>query len=336
MIKRIFLVLLSVGIGVFALMNTHANAQTKDQPILIKGVTAFPRTHVNNDPVPLFIEEVNKRAQGRLKIDWLGGPEVFAAFDQIHAVKAGTVDMIIYYPFAYMKSLMPEAEAKGLSQLPEWDERKSGAFELWIEIFEKRVNAKYLGRFHNNINFHVYSNKRFEKIADFKGVNIRTMPLYIPFMRGLGANPVTLPPTEMYTSMERGVVDGFMWPRWGITGFGMQEVTKFLVEPGVFQIEPATMINLDRWKKIPKDLQDILMETMKEYEQIATKRVFALVEQEDKVREKAGMRTIRLLPEEGEKFIKLAYDTTWEQIIKVAPEYGPKLRKASSKAALSK
>ncbi len=330
--KKMFWFLL-IGVLIFSFLPIEVKAQ----PIIIKAVTAFPKTHPNNDPVPLFVDEVNKRAQGKLKIEWLGGPEVFAPFDQIHAIKAGTIDMNLYYPFAYMKSLMPEAEAKGLSELPEWDERKTDAFSLWTEIFEKRVNAKYLGRFHNNLTFHVYSNKRFEKISDFKGANIRVMPLYIPFMRALGANPVTIPPTEMYTSMERGVVDGFMWPRWGITGFGMQEVTKFLLEPGVFQMEPATMINLDRWKRIPKDLQDLLLETMKEYEQIATDRMFKIkIAEEDKVREKAGMKTIKLLPEEAEKFIKIAYDSTWEQIIKAAPEYGPKLRKASSKAALKR
>jgi TRAP-type C4-dicarboxylate transport system substrate-binding protein len=116
------------------------------QTIVLKAVTAFPKTHLNNDPVPAFVEDVNKRAQGKLRIDWLGGPEVFAAFDQITALKAGTVDMILYYPFGYMKSLMPEADAKGLSELAEWEERKSGAFEVWTEIFEKRVNAKLSGQ----------------------------------------------------------------------------------------------------------------------------------------------------------------------------------------------
>ena len=327
--KKVYSIFLLLGILMSVLMSTNADCQTA---IVLKGVTAFPKTHPNNDPVPFFIEEVNKRTQGRLKMEWLGGPEVFASFDQIHALKAGTIDMILYYPFGYMKSVMPEAEAKGLSQLPEWEERKTGAFELWTEIFEKRVNAKYLGRFHNNITFQVYSNKRFEKIGDFKGTNIRTMPLYIPFIRSLGANPVTLPPTEIYTSMERGVVDGFMWPRWGITGFGLQEVTKFIIEPGVFQMEPATMVNLDRWKKIPRDLQDLVMATMIEYEQIASKRAFTLMDQEYKKMEQAGMKTIKLPPEDGDKFYKLAYDTTWEQILKAAPEYGPKLRKAMSKA----
>jgi len=328
---KVSIVLLLVGI-----LSLFMISIATSQPIVLKGVTAFPKNHPNNDPVPLLMEEINKKTQGKIKMEWLGGPEVFAAFDQIHALKAGTIDMIFYYPFGYMKSVMPEAEAKGLSQLAEWEERKTGAFELWTEIFEKRVNAKYLGRLHNSIPFNVYSNKRFERIADFKGATIRTMPLYIPFIKALGANPVTLPPTEIYTSMERSVVDGFMWPRWGITGFGLQEVTKFLIEPGVFQMEPATMINMDRWKKIPKDLQDIVMETTKECELIAATRVAALLQKEDQIREKAGMKTVKLVPEDAERFVRLAYDTTWEQVIKSAPEYGPKLRKATTKAALPK
>lgn len=177
--KKVFLILLSILFLAISLLAIEINAQ----PIVIKGVTAFPKTHLNNDPVPFFIEEVNKRAKGRLRIDWLGGPEVFASFDQIHALKAGTIDMIIYYPFGYMKSLMPEAEAKGLSELAEWDERKTRAFELWTEIFEKRVNAKYLGRFHNNLNFQIHMNKKIEKIEDFRGLTIRTMPLFNHLLR---------------------------------------------------------------------------------------------------------------------------------------------------------
>ncbi len=141
--KKNFLIFLFIGLLVLPFLVIEVNAQ----PIIIKGVTAFPKTHLNNDPVPLFIEEVNKRAQGRLRMDCLGGPEVFASFDQIHALKGGTIDMLLYYPFAFMKPVMPEAEAQGLSELAAWEERKSGLFELWAEIFEKRANAKYLGSF---------------------------------------------------------------------------------------------------------------------------------------------------------------------------------------------
>jgi TRAP-type C4-dicarboxylate transport system substrate-binding protein len=320
------------GILIFTFIVPEANAQ----PIVLKAVTAFPKNHLNNDPVPILVEKVNARAQGKLKIDWVGGPEVIASFDQIHAVKGGTIDMNLYYPFGYMKSVMPECEAKGLSELAEWEERKTGAFELWGEIFAKRANAKYLGRLHNLVPFMVFSNKKIEKIDDFKGMKIRVMPLYIPFMKALGAAPITIPPTEIHTAMERGVVDGFMWPNVGMVSWGLQEVTKYVIEPGVFQMEPATMVNLDKWNKIPKDMQTLMMDIMEDMEYIATMRNALIVEKEDRIRKKAGMKTIQLPPDEAEKFRKICYEKTWELVIKNAPEYGPKLRQLSSKKALPK
>jgi TRAP-type C4-dicarboxylate transport system substrate-binding protein len=324
------------GLVIIGFLFGFAVTDVESAPIVLKAVTAFPKNHLNNDPVPIFVDKVNKRAAGKLKIDWVGGPEVIKSFDQALAVKAGTIDMNLYYPFGYMKPIMPEAWAKGLTELAEWEERKTGAFELWGEIFEKRVNAKYLGRMHNLVPFMVFSNKKIEKVDDFKGMKIRVMPLYIPFMKALGASPITIPPTEIYTSMERGVVDGFMWPNVGMISWGLQEVTKYVIEPGVFQMEPATMINMAKWKKIPKDMQDLLMEVMEDIEYIGTMRNALIVEKEDRIRKKAGMKTITLPPGEDEKFRKICLDKTWEFVIEGCPEYGPKLRKASSKAALPK
>jgi len=303
-------------------------------PVVIKAITAFPKNHLNNDPVSMFIDKVNSRAEGKVKIDWIGGPEVIATFDQIHALKAGTIQMILYYPFGYMKSVMPEAECKGLTQLAEWEERKTGAYDVWCEIFEKRVNAKYLGRFHSLLPFTVFSNKKIEKVDDFKGLKMRVMPLYIPFLKALGASPVTIPPSEIYTSMERGVVDGFMWPNVGMASFGLQEVTKYQMEPGVFQMEPATMINLDAWKKIPADAQAIIMDVMKDMEYIASMRNGLIEEKELGIRAAAGMQTMTLSPAEAEKFRNVAYEETWKVVIQNAPEYAPKLRELSSRSAL--
>jgi len=284
--KRIALLLISI-----LLVLTFSIKNVQSAPIVIKAVTAFPKNHLNNDPVPIFVDKVNKRAQGKVKIDWIGGPEVIKTFDQIHALKAGTMDMLLYYPYGYMKPLMPEAWAKGLTELAEWEERETGAFQLWQEIFEKRVNAKYLGRLHNLLPFMVFSNKKIQRIEDFKGMKMRVMPLYIPFLKALGAAPVTIPPTEIYTSMERGVVDGFMWPNVGMISFGLQEVTKYVLEPGVFQMEPATMVNMNKWKQIPEDLQALIMEIMKDMEYIGTMRNELIVRKEDRIRKEAGMET---------------------------------------------
>ena len=139
---------------------------------------------------------------------------------------------------------------------------------------------------------------------------------------------------EIYTSMERGVVDGFMWPNVGVISWGLQEVTKYVIDPGVFQMEPATMINMEKWKKIPKDMQVLLDEIMQDMEYIATMRNTLIEAKEDAVRKKAGMKTLQLPPGEAEKFVKICYDNTWDFVIQSAPEYGPKLRELSSKKAV--
>ena len=309
-------------------------ATAHSAPLVIKAVTAFPQNHLNNDPVPMFIEKVNARTEGRVKIDWVGGPEVIGTFDQVHALKAGTIDMILYYPFGYMKSVMPESWCKGLTRLAEWEERETGAYDLWCEIFEKRVNAKYLGRFHSLLPFTVFTNKKIEKVSDFKGLKMRVMPLYIPFLKALGASPVTIPPSEIYTSMERGVVDGFMWPNVGMASFGLQEVTKYQLRPGVFQMEPATMINLDTWKKIPKEAQETIISVMKDMEYIASMRNELIEKKEEAIRAEAGMEDLVLPPAEAEKFKKICYDETWKYVTEMAPEYAPRLRELTSPDAL--
>jgi TRAP-type C4-dicarboxylate transport system substrate-binding protein len=327
-----FSILLSVAFIVF---NTSA-LQAKENAIVLKGITAFPMNHLANDPVPIFIDKINKRANGRLKIEWIGGPEVIKSFDQAHALKAGTVDLILYYPFAYMKSLVPVAEAKALSELTPWEERKSGAFDLLSKILAEKANVKFLGSLHGYVGYSIYSKKKIEKLEDFQGMKIRAQPLYVPLIKALGATPTSMPAPDIYTAMERGVVDGFIWPRVGMISWGLQEVAKYVVEPSFFRMGQATMMNLDKWNAIPADLQEMMMDEMQDMEYIGIMRNIMLQEYEDNVRKSAGMEYVQLSPADAEKFKKLAYEKTWELVIKMAPQDGPELKRLFSKKALQK
>jgi TRAP-type C4-dicarboxylate transport system substrate-binding protein len=305
----------------------------KAAPVTLKAVTFLPFNHPNVDPwVKMMVDRVNKESKGELTIKWLGGPEVIGSYDQTNALKTGVVDMLPYHPFGYMAPVMKEGNAGGLTQLAGWEERNSGAFDLWDTIFQKRVNAKYLGRSHTGpgLPFWVYTNFKVEKIEDFKGKILRVMPLYIPWLKAMGASTVTTPPGEIYTSIERKVIDGFVYP-FGIVSWGLQEVTKYRVEPGVFTMEAACMVNLDTWKKIPKHLQNILLDVMEDFEYIGYAQQVVRVELERETMIKAGMTMISLPPSEAKKFRDLAYNITWEQVIKDCPEYGPKLREMTTR-----
>ncbi len=246
------------------------------------------------------------------------------------------IDIQLYTPFPYMKSLLPVAEAKALAELTQWEQRESGAFDLLSDILAKRVNAKYLGSLHSYVGYHIYTNKKIEKLDDFKGVKIRAQPLYVPLLKALGATPVSMPAPEIFTAMERGVVDGFMWPKVGMISWGLHEITKYVVDPPILHMGSCTAMNLASWNKLPIDLQDVVMDAMKDMEYIGAMRNIMIAEYEDSVRKAAGMEFVPLSPEDARKLKSMAYEKTWEVVIKEAPEDGPKLRKLLSKDALPK
>jgi TRAP-type C4-dicarboxylate transport system substrate-binding protein len=193
----------------------------------------MPKNHVFNIMVQPFIDMVAKDSNGRIKIMWLGGPEVIKSFDKAEAVKRGTIDIDLFNSFGFYRSLMPVGLAKGLSTCSPSEERANGLYELWDKNFQKYGNVKYLGQMTTSIEFYIYSMKKINTLEDMKGMTIRTMPLYVPFLKKLGVSPVNMPPTEVYTALQRGVVDGAIWPTF-IKDWGWPELVKYVLNPGFF------------------------------------------------------------------------------------------------------
>ncbi len=68
--------------------------------IRLKAVTFQSRNVTFMDAFFMFQERVNRQDQGRLRINYIGGPKAIPTFAQIEAVRAGSVD-IAYLPVAY-------------------------------------------------------------------------------------------------------------------------------------------------------------------------------------------------------------------------------------------
>ena len=78
-----------------------------------------------------------------------------------------------------------------------------------------------MGRPGTGVLFQLFLNKPIKTVADLKGMKIRVSPTNVPFMKAVGANPVQMPPSDVYTAMERGVVDGYILPAHTIRDFGL-------------------------------------------------------------------------------------------------------------------
>ena len=82
----------------------------------------------------------------------------------------------------------------------------------------------------------MHSHKKGEKIEDRKGMKIRTTGAWASILKDLGASPTVLAPGDIYTSLERKVIDATEWitPMSNIR-MGLHKIAKYIVIPGIHQ-----------------------------------------------------------------------------------------------------
>ncbi len=137
-------------------------------------------------------------------------------------------------------------------------------------------------------------------------------------------------PGEVYTALERGVVDGYGWPINGIFDFNWHEKTKFRVDPGFYSAEVSLVMNLDKWKSLTPAQKDFLMRHVIAHEAGAVS--WRKINEEDTRKQaQAGIQVITFDAATTKQYVDKAYDVAWTNLIKASPQYGPQMRKLFSK-----
>ena len=298
------------------------------QETTLRLVSAFAENGIYVKHLTPWIQKVNAEGKGTLQINFIGGPQAIPAFEVGNAVKTGVVDMALTTG-AFYTNLMPEADALKLAQIPIAEQRKNGAFEYINQIWNQKANMYYLARVVEHQPFHLYLNKEIVK-PDLTGLKIRITPVYRDFFQALNGNVVTTPPGEVYTALERGVVDGYGWPIGGIFDLNWQEKTKFRVDPGFYNAEVSLVVNLDRWKKLTVAQRDFLQ---KQAAALEAQNDFwkQYADDETKRQAQAGLKTINFDAATAKQYVDRAYEVGWAGAIKASPEHGARLKQLLSK-----
>ena len=298
------------------------------QEVTLRLVSAFAENSMYVTHLQKWIQKVNAEGRGVLKIDFIGGPKAIPTFEVGNAVKTGVVDLAMSTG-AFYTNVMPEADFLKLIQVPVAEQRKNGAFAAINELWMQKGNMVYLARMVENQPFHLYLTKRADK-PDLTGYKIRITPVYREFFAALGASNVTMPPGEVYTALERNVVDGYGWPIGGIFDLNWQEKTKFRVDPGFYDAEVSIVVNLDAWKKLTPaqksylERQALALEAMNSFWTTYAK-------DETARQEKAGIQPIRFDAAGTKAYVDKAYDAGWAGATKANPEFAAKLKSLTAR-----
>ncbi|HWA38218.1 MAG TPA: TRAP transporter substrate-binding protein DctP [Burkholderiales bacterium] len=300
------------------------------QETTLRAASAFPEGSFWSSQFERFVKVVNEKGKGTVRIQYLGGaPKVMPAFEVGNNLKNGVIDLANNTSSNYV-SLVPEADALKLSEYTIQEMRANGAWAYLNELHERKGNAYFLALPAEGINHFIYLNRPVDK-ADLKGLKVRASPITRPVVEALGATAITSPPSEVYTMLERNTVDGFTWPAQGIFDFSWQRVTKYRLEPGVYNGDLVILANATRWKSLTAAQRRILQDAALQIE--GENRAFygASLAEEKKKQSGAGMKAIELPEAEARRVTQVAREQGWAVVLKNSPETGPKLRQLLSK-----
>jgi len=198
------------------------------------------------------------------------------------------------------------------------------------KLYEQKMNAIFLARLVDNNPFHLYLNKKIAS-PDLTGLKLRITPVYRDFFQALGGTVVQTAPGEVYTALERGVVDGYGWPITGVFDLGWNERTKYRVDPGFYTAEVSILINKTAWDKLTDAQKAVLQKAAAEAEAEAVPEFTRENAADTERQQKAGIETIKFDDAGTKKYVDTAYQAGWAGVIRQSPEHGPKLRTFFSK-----
>lgn len=295
-----------------------ADSEAAATKVTLKLVSFLPKDQEFSFGIGWFVERVKEQSKGEMVINYVGGPEAIPPSEQPEAARTGVADIVVI-PSTYYEHLLPEARCFHLTLIRPWEEREpaSGFYEYMVKAHE-RIDLFYLGRGMSEWGMHLWTNFPVNNLQeDFKGHKVAlTSASTEEFMRRLGLSVVIVPTMDLFTSVERGVVDGWTWP---VSGWflGLHEVTDYSIDIRFGTAENVVYImNLDKWNSLSKSQQEVLVDVMKSVERDSLPRDQQLYKEFRKKFEDAGTQFLEFSPEDTKWFLDLYYTAEWDETAK--------------------
>ncbi len=318
---------LTAGLALsFVLACTVHVGSAAAQEVTLRAVSSFDKGSFFSRHFNQLVEKINKEGKGLVRINYVGGPEAIPPFEVGNAVRNRVVDLANVTGVFYT-NVLPEAMAMSFTERSTEELRANGAIDYMNELMAPK-GLIYQARLMDYVPYHIYTNKDFD--GNLKGQKMRITPVYRDLFMALGATVVQTTPGEVYTALERGVVDGYGWPIAGILDLGWQEKTKYRVDPGFYSSENGVLMNLAAWNSLRPEQREFLQKQFAWAEaQNASYRHDVVTEAAGQA--KAGIQVIALDEAGAARLRKAANDAAWRRIKENSPQHGDRLKELFGK-----
>ncbi|MFY0543568.1 TRAP transporter substrate-binding protein [Brevibacillus sp. H7] len=281
------------------------------QRIIIK----FSHVVAENTPKGLaaakFSSLVNEKTGGKVEVQVFPNGILHSDETEIPALQRGDIQMIAP-AFSKLSNLIPAWLALDLPYvfLDQQDVERAFRGEIGEMLFQtlEPHNMKGLALWSNGFK-QMTSNKPIRTLEDFAGQRFRIMRSHVleTQFQALNAKAVPIPFNETYSQLEKGVIDGGENTISNIYTKRLYQVQKYMTTSNHGYLGYAVIVNQDFWNKLPTDIQDKILEAMKETTEWNYDQAAAMNEQQLKLlKENSRLQIYELAPEER---------TVWKQAL---------------------
>ncbi|WP_281615803.1 TRAP transporter substrate-binding protein [Flammeovirga sp. SubArs3] len=288
-----------------------------------KCVTVWPPNFpILGEGVNNLAKELKELSHGRLNIKVYGAGELVPALECFDAVQLGGVQMMhgaaYYWAGKIPASVFFTATPFGMNtrQQNAWL-LYGGGNELWKELYNK-IGLEPFPCGNTGVQMGGWFNKKLNTVEDLKGIKMRIPGLGGKVFTKAGGTSVTVPGGEIYTNLERGVIDATEWigPYHDYL-MGFNKIAKYYYYPGWH--EPSATLELvcnkEAYDKLPEDLQELIKTVslkyngsmMSEFEKFNTEYLKKI--------QKEGQNIILPFPEDVMKELKKNADIVIQDLI---------------------
>ncbi len=265
-----------LALGSFIFVSMTASAEQ----IVARMSGHWSPTHQSSVHAQMFADEVTKRSEGRLKIEYYPSKQLFGIREVLGAITSGAVELggvvgVVSFPpinknfnvASYPGLFSSYAEQRGFFK------NSDKGKEIWGNLTSKSNSMLVM---YNPVGpvMTFSSERELTGIDVMKGLKARALlKSERPMWKALEANTVSMPTGEVYTGLQTGMIDTINSPPGSIEAYSWWEYLKFAQKPYQYFADAYIMANRSWFDSLPADLQKIVMSVGKEVGDISTNTI---------------------------------------------------------------
>lgn len=261
--KRFFTILIAIAFifGVYLVTPSNSHSQS---PIVLKYANFPPATTFPCVQMERWAKEVEKRTNGKVKVQTFPGGTLLPAKSIFDGVVTGTAD-IGNFAMSYQPGRFPVSEA---IDLPIGFSSATAASLALFDLIEK-YNPKEFEKVKVLTLFtcppaDIMSKIPVRSLKDLKGLELRASGTGADVLKRLGATPVGMPQSEAPEAIQKGVVKGNVSSMEILKDFNFAAYLPYATEANLFVVSFAVVMNKDKWNSLPDDVKKVLDDLRRE------------------------------------------------------------------------